>query len=254
VVLEAKADTKRQIDDLVTERAGLKFTRTTQAAVSAARQAADAAEKARDQECGKVGDNCRKRQDAVATALTALAKAQENKAATDRFEEIETELKQLRTHKADDAVGAADPMKALLGTILGAWADLLTAWQKAVFAVIYDLTLVAFMIGIEVLGHTSIKSTRYEDMATKAKKADTPVPATVVMPKPQKPKLVASTATPVGSVKKIITAALESAPGERVEIRELGQRYRDVCRSEGKPAASMDAFLSEVEAFCRAIG
>ena len=97
-MLDTKASTQKQIEDLEHERNGLVFRRTTKAAVDAAKLLSGAATKAREQECGKVGDNCRKRQDAQATALAALTKAQENKATTDRFDEIETELKRLRSN------------------------------------------------------------------------------------------------------------------------------------------------------------
>jgi len=97
-VLDTKTSTQKQIEDLEHERNGLVFRRTTKAAVDAAKLPSGATTKAREQECGKVGDNCRTRQDAQATALAALTKAQENKATTDRFDEIETELKRLRSN------------------------------------------------------------------------------------------------------------------------------------------------------------
>src|SRR5262249_55759487 len=157
-VLDTKASTQKQIEDLERERNGLAFRRTTKAAVDAAKLLSDAAAKAREQECGKVGDNCRKRQDAEAAALAALTKAQENKAATDRFDQIEAELKQLRAQKGETTVGTLDPLKTLLTAVIGTWADLLTAWQKAVFAVVYDTCLIAVMIGIEVLGHVPMRT------------------------------------------------------------------------------------------------
>src|SRR6516225_71288 len=75
--------------------------------------------------------------------LAALTKAQENKAATERFDQIETELKRLRSQKGETTVATIDPVKTLLAAIIGAWADLLTAWQKTVFAVVYDTCLIA---------------------------------------------------------------------------------------------------------------
>jgi hypothetical protein len=91
VALDTKVDTKRQVDELVAEKTGMKFVRTTQATVDAAKLVAAAATKAREQECGKVGEHCRKRQDAENAALTAYAEARENKASTDRYDKIEVE-------------------------------------------------------------------------------------------------------------------------------------------------------------------
>jgi len=61
-VLDAKASTKRQIDEFVAKRSRLAFKRTSQTTADAAKLVADAAKQAREQECGRVGDNCRRRQ------------------------------------------------------------------------------------------------------------------------------------------------------------------------------------------------
>jgi hypothetical protein len=80
--------------------------RATLATVDPARLAAEAAIGTRDQE-RKLGENCRKRQDAEGAALTALAKAQENEASTDRFDRIKAELGKLRSSlKTEGSVGA----------------------------------------------------------------------------------------------------------------------------------------------------
>ena len=39
-----------------------------------------------------------------------------------------------------------------------------------------------------------------------------------------------------------------------MEIAEIGNRYRDVCKAEGKRAVSQDAFIAEAAAFCEAVG
>src|SRR5262249_963516 len=52
------------------------------------------------------------------------------------------------------SVGSADPLQALLTIIFGALAEVLTAWQKAAIAIVYDVGLIATMVAIEVLGHT----------------------------------------------------------------------------------------------------
>src|SRR5262249_45587274 len=184
-VLDTKASTQKQIEDLERERNGLAFRRTTKAAVDAAKLLSDAAAKAREQEGGKVGDNCRKRQRPEATAIGAFTKAQENKAGTDRFDEIETELKRLRSKKPEGDVVSADPLKALLSKIIGTWAEMLSAWQKAVFAVVYDLCLVALMISIEVLGQLK-QTVAKREAEVKSREAPTATPrAPPVRPEPK---------------------------------------------------------------------
>jgi hypothetical protein len=79
---------------------------------------------------------------------------------------------------------------------------------------------------------------------------------TVVIPPPAKPKLIATNPDrrPVGSVKRILTVHLESAPGDKVEIADVGNRYCDVCRRDGKRTVTSDEFCTELNDFCRTIG
>ena len=74
------------------------------------------------------------------------------------------------------------------------------------------------------------------------------------MPPRSKLQLIASNPSRPGSVKRILTDNLERCPGGKVEIAEVGNRYRDVCKAEGKCAVSQDAFIVEAGTFCEAIG
>lgn len=81
---------------LKAERAGLQFTPTTERAVTAA-------EKARDQECGRVGPNCRER-------VAELNAALRNKALTDRAVELDAGITTLTAKLANlPAIATADP-------------------------------------------------------------------------------------------------------------------------------------------------
>jgi hypothetical protein len=250
--IDTKADTKKQIADLLAEKTGLKAPWTTQAAVDAAQRLANAAAANREAECAKRGDNCRNREGDERKALEALAAAQASKATTDRIIEIDADLKRLRAVKTNGTIGSADTLKALLSPILGVWADVLTSWQKVAFALIYDLCLVALMIGIEVLGHIGVARPSQPDMRKKPENVSTSEePA---LPVNTKPKLVVTTANPSGSVPSILTEHLESAPGKKVEIAEIGRRYRDVCKERGKAPVKQDVFVNAVDMYCRKVG
>jgi hypothetical protein len=82
------------------------------------------------------------------------------------------------------------------------------------------------------------------------------LPKMVVVPPPARPKLIAANPDrrPVGSVKRILTVHLESAPGDKVEIGDVGNRYRDVCRRDGKRTVTSDEFCTELDDFCRTVG
>src|SRR4029453_17397212 len=116
------------------------------------------------------------------------------------------------------------------------------------------------MVGVDLIGHASA--------GRPAARAEVPehTPQMVIVPpapEPQmfvvlpasKPRLIASNPNRlVGSVKRILTAHLESAPGDKVEIADIGQRYRDVCRRDGKRTVTQDEFCNELDDFCRAVG
>jgi hypothetical protein len=277
--IDTKADTKRQIDNLEKERDGLKFRRTTKATVDAAKRAADTAKNNREAECNKRGNNCRQREIDEQTAANALTEAQTNKDATDRFDQIEVDLKRLRSQKGENSVGAAEPMKALLADIMGVkWATLLTAWQKVVFAVIYDICMVASIIGIEVLGHaparrrrdetdTSAKTQTLNTFAEPAQAVRISEPAPVVietvaepvtpakLPPPPSPKLAtAKKERPAGPIPRIMTAVLEPARGQRVELGEAFVRYAAECKAKAREAVPPDVFLDAMARFCKTVG
>ena len=252
-VLDTKADTKTQIAALVAEKAGMQFSRATQATVDAAKLLSDAARLAREQECGKLGENCRRRQDAEGTALTALAKAQENKAATERAIEIDAELKRLRLLKTDGTVGAANPLRNLLATIIGAWADVLTSWQKVAFVVIYDLTLVTLMIVIEVLGHAQnvvARPTRREEPEPTSDPVVEPIQDKPV--KPGRPQL--TVVRNDDGAKAMLVKIVDSAPGERIAIGAVPPAYATQCKAEGKEPVPPEQFASDLAEFCEDAG
>jgi hypothetical protein len=78
----------------------------------------------------------------------------------------------------------------------------------------------------------------------------------LVVPPAAKPKLIATNPDrrPVGSVNRILAVHLEAAPGDRVEIADVGNRYRDVCRRDGKRTVTSDEFCTELDEFCRTVG
>lgn len=250
--IDTRTDTKKQIADLEAEKAGMKFTRATQATVDAAQRAVTAAEQARDQECTKLGENCRKRQDAVGTFLTALGTAQVNKANTDRFDQIVRDLKALRDTGKTSGTGSADPMNALLGKVMGAYAEVLTSWQKVIFAVVYDLCLVALMISIEAMGHVTQAKRRQPEIVEMEPIIETPAPVQN-LPKPRRPRLVATTAKPTGNVPAIVAIIMEPGAG-RTSIVDLFKSYRVECANQGKEPADLAAFVLAVKALCKQAG
>jgi hypothetical protein len=59
---------------------------------------------------------------------------------------------------------------------------------------------------------------------------------------------------PAGSIPKILTAALEPASGERVEMAEVYQRYNLTCAAEGNSAVPPAQFADPLARFCKGAG
>ncbi len=99
---------------------------TTTEMVIVAQEAVTAAEVARAQECGKVGDNCRLRVGEKAVAVAELGKMQAHRALTARLEAIEIERKVAQTDldKLGYVPESADKSASRLAKDLSHWVDL----------------------------------------------------------------------------------------------------------------------------------
>ena len=255
-VIMNREDARRDLQRLERAIEGLgRFTPTDDTAVNAAKRAADAATKSREAECEKRGAAaglCRDREKDERAANKALADAAGAKATTDtarRYEAQIAAIKQRQEAQTGAPVGNANPLAAALSSVVGAAGEALTAWHKFIIAVTYELCLVGLMVLYTTLGEVSRKGAP-DDL----KLTQDAVPA-LPLASPPAPRLAASNPeTPVGSVKRILTDSLERAKGAHVELAELAGRYRAVCREQGKRACTLDAFTTDVEAFCQAVG
>ena len=244
-VLDARSDDRRELERLETQLAQLgDYAPTDQAAVDAAKRAADAATIAKERECGsgdpkQRGKFCREKESSEQAATEALRMATSNKATTDRASKSELEISKLRARlSTGETVATANPLGSALSLLIGSAADVLTARLQAIIALVFELCLVGLMVSYEAMGHTFKREHATASIAFR--------------PKPQ---LIASNPSRLpGSVKRILTDNLDRCPGDKVEIAEIGRRYRHVCKTEGKCAVSQEAFLAETEAFCEAIG
>ncbi len=185
------------------------------------------------------GKFCREKEESERAAADVLRKATAEKATTDRGNKIEDEIPAVRDRlNGGDTVASANPLGSALSLLIGSAADVLTARLQAIIALVFELCLVGLMVSYEAMGHTS-----------------NPEHATAGIAFGPKPQLIASNPSrPAGSVKRILTDNLDRCPGGKVEIAEIGRRYRHVCKTEGKCGVSQEAFIAETEAFCEAIG
>jgi hypothetical protein len=106
----------KRIAELEADRAAIgRVLRPSDAEFKAANDAVEWARTARAQECGKVGENCRKRAAELSERQSELAQLLSRRAAADGVAKIETELTELRDRLSSSPVPAeADPTAGLI--------------------------------------------------------------------------------------------------------------------------------------------
>jgi hypothetical protein len=250
---------------------------TDKAAVDAAQRAADAATTAKERECGNGDPNqrgrfCREKEDAERQAAEALAKATAAKALTDRALKLESDMRpirqRLRTAGPIVEANVQGSAIAKLFRLPDAEAEFAATVQQFALAGVVEALIVLSMVSFELLGsnhphrpsavsagHRSIRG-RCLEWWSRRRSAD-PAP-TIVPAKPNDPqvlKLVAvRNAGPAGSIPKILTAALEPAASQRVEMAEVYRRYTLDCAAEGNSAVSPEQFADPLKRFCKGAG
>src|SRR5215470_4313387 len=262
-ITDQRADNRRELNRLedALTRIG-SFTPTDQAAVEAATRAANTATDRRKVECGdnneKRGPLCRQREIEDADAAAKLATTTANKATTDRARDLEGQIAKVKAKLAASGnVGRINPLAQALARIVPSLGDGISAMLQAAIALVFELCIIGMMVGFELLGHAALaRPTPQAEVQEPPPPPEPGIPKMVVVPPPAKPKLIATNPDrrPVGSVKRILTAHLESAPGDKVEIADIGNRYRDVCRRDGKRMVTSDEFCTELDNFCRTVG
>jgi hypothetical protein len=138
---------------------------------------------------------------------------------------------------------------------MGAWADLLTAWQKAVFAVIYDICLIAAMVGIEVLDHATpfarTRETPEMEPVHATTQAEVQPPR---VPERLRPKLASTTRQPVGALLEFLNGGVDIVDRGRTEMTDAYLSYSTWCKSQGLRPMEVEDFFFGMQKLCRKFG
>jgi len=265
-----QADRVRAKDDVATDRAELRritkeraglatFTPATDEDVKAAREAVAVAERVRAAECERRGPKCRERETEEQTKRDALATALTNKATTDKAAKLDDAAALVRARIAKaPSIQDANPLGAVLEQLIGAGAAVLTAWQQAVVAGVFELCLVGVMVIFELLGQDAGSRAKIQDKADRDDlqlDAERTTAQTAAKPPASPPGRSRSKPVPaLASVKVFIGERVSPADGERVEMKALLQEYRAWCAGKGSGPMDLESFLEEVERVCRKVG
>jgi hypothetical protein len=242
------------------------FTPTDEAAVGAAKRAADAATTAKNAECGngdpkQRGRFCRDKETAEKEATDALAKTSATKAITDRANRIEAQMAPIRKRLQKASPIAETNVQgwalAKLFRLPEAEAGFMATVQQFGLAAIVEALIVLSMVAYELIGQANrlTAHSKTEPELRVEPVTNLPEPEIVKLPEMQPPKLIASSAErSAASIPKILTAALERAGGERVEMADVYRRYRMDCAAEEKRALPPEQFVDPLARFCKAAG
>jgi hypothetical protein len=262
-VAESRADNRRELLRLERSLAELaKFAPADDEAVRAAKRAADTATSNKIAECDKRGPNCRQRELDEAAAATNLATVTAAKTATQRARQLEADIATVKAKLAQPSnteVGAVNPLGTALANLIGSTAEVLTSWQLAIVALVFELCLVGVMVIYELLGHSKqqgAQETRAVEAAEQRLRAavEPSTPKSPSKPLVQKHVLPPKEKAAVGSVSRFISENVSTAKDAKTEMRELIRGYRDWCATEGLRAIDLSKALDEVEALCGQIG
>lgn len=273
-VAETVRDLRRSLERSEREREALQFQPADEAAVIAARQKASAASNAKDAECKWRGQRCRDKEAEESSALADLETATKNRAATDRAATLDSEIKALKDkiEKAGPVLEANSQGSALarLFNVPEARAATLTTYQNLAMALVIEILIVVSLVASEVLEHHETKTAEPEpikepvrEIVAKAIRNPETAPSglTVVpyeeqpnaFPEPAKPRLIASSSEPFGSVPTIMAALMEPARG-KVEFADAFKAYAAVCREQGKRPVSPTDFSTALKQLCKGCG
>jgi hypothetical protein len=261
-VADARADDRREQARLEKALADLGgFTPTDEEAVRAVRRAADTATANRTVECDKRGPNCRVRELDEQTAVSHLATVSAAKATTDRARQLEAEIRIVRARlEAGDPIGAPNPLGDALALLFGHAASVLTAWQQAIVAAVFELCLVGVMVIYELLGtaaRVAVGATSANPSEARPTMPVAPLPVTKELPPLRAARRKNRSNAPTnlaGSVKSFIRDQVFPADGGRIEMKALMRDYRAWCTEKGIVPIELSGFLDEIERVCSKLG
>lgn len=212
-------------------------TPTTTEAVNAAKSAVDAAVRSREQECKRLGDNCRLRIDEETVARNSHSAAITNAALTAKAAEIERHIATAQGKL--EKLGAIEPPSALASALARMFslpdtqALTFAAWQRMAVAIMLELLVPVAFVGFEVM---RVAEKRPADPLPTPSVAPLPVitPSAVVRPM-------------FGAVPDFINLRLIKQTGRTVEIAALVRAYEEWCLKSGQRPLERPMLMKELD-------
>ena len=249
-VKAAEKDAQAELERIRAERAALRFTPTTAEAVSAAKTAVAAAERARIAECGngdpkQRGPHCRTRELAEESKRDTLTTAENNKAATDQAARLDAAAAAIRSNLAKtEPTKSTNSLGEMLASLLPLSAVTAASAQQALVSGIAELLIAAALALPELLIGTPVPTAGKPGEPISAEPA-IEIP-TVAAPAPTLPD--------VDTVGRFMLACLIKAPGEETAARAIYGRYRQWCSEQSLTVLGVAYFAEQFAARCKRHG
>jgi hypothetical protein len=146
-----------------------------------------------------------------------------------------------------------------LALLLGKAASVLTAWQQAVVAGVFELCLVGVMVIYELLGQQKAVQVSAEtgsaDTINAQPEQRSASQSVAKRALPARPKFRANaTKNGSGRVNSFIRDQVFPADGSRVEMKALMRDYRAWCTQNDVAPIDLNRFLDEIEKVCSKLG
>jgi hypothetical protein len=256
---ETRADDRADLKRLSAEREGMpQFAPTTLDAVKAAREAVSSAERIRAAECDKRGQRCRERETEEQAKRDTLAGVLTNRAATERAEKLDADIKRVRERlDRGDLIRATNPQGALLAKLFrlpDSEADAAATWQQFAMSIVVDLLIMACFIAHEVMGWET-RSRKRAKAAMHGKPVETiDVPQMALPQAVVKPRLVASAPKSAGGVREFLATALDVSIGANVGMTAAYLAYVTKCKARGRGFVDTEQFFEATVQICRKNG
>lgn len=253
------------------DRAGMKMPETwaTAESIGVAKGAVESAEVARQQECGKVGDNCRKRVAELSERQTELGNLMAAKAATDlilsadaKIADIEAEIASLGTIPSH-----ADPGSARMARLTSMSEATMSEMLPLIFAACFELlALVGPRIAMIAMQPVRREEAAPMQVTTPAVRVDPPplsgevvaIPAPVEPPQRPiarpRPKLAVENKRPVGAILDFLSDGVEFVEGPRTDMAQAFMGYSAWCKATGHRAMDVPPFVEALESACKQFG
>ena len=180
-----------------------------------------------------------------------------DQAAATRAAELDAAAATVRNRLAKAApVQNANPLGAALEALLGACATVLTAWQQAIVAAVFELCLVGVMVIFELLGQRTVAGSAplavapaTGDQFRSTARATPSEPAPATKRRTKKPKVSGRRL-----VRTFFQDYVHTAPGARVEVKSITRDIRAWSSAHDLVLPETGALLDEIAAVCRERG